>query len=201
MLVVSNLSFEYAENPLLNHLSFSVSQGQLLHVRGPNGAGKSTLLKLLAGLLHPLSGEIFFEGILLHDCVAMYRNQMSYVGHLEGIHPLLTPKEVWKFEMVHIPSTLSLASIAELLQLEDVLDTPFALLSAGQKRRVGMMRLIMKQNAKVWLLDEPWVALDVEGAQRLSSLIITHLKAGGRVVTTSHQPLPLAPSWVSEYVL
>lgn len=201
MLVVSNLFFEYADRPLLTDVSFIVRPRELLHLKGTNGAGKSTLLKLLASLLQPLSGEILFEGIALRDCLTHYRAQLCYLGHVEGIHPLLTPRDIWAFEVMHTVDTPSLEVVLEMLQLEDLLDTPFALLSAGQKKRVGMMRLAMKKQAKVWLLDEPWAALDSAGIEQLLGLICGHLEAGGVVVTTAHQSLPEVPFLMREYHL
>ncbi len=201
MLVVSNLFFEYADDPLLSDVSFAVRAGELLHVKGENGAGKSTLLKLIASLLDPLSGEIKFENVPLQDCLEHYRAQMCYLGHLEGVHPLLTPKDVWTFESTHTKDTPSLDAIADLLQLSDFLDTPFAFLSAGQKKRVGMIRLAMKQAARVWLLDEPWAALDAAGTDQLLRLTLKHLESGGVLITTSHHPLPVTSFSVREYIL
>lgn len=201
MLAVSNLFFEYADVPLLTDVGFTVRAGELLHLKGENGAGKSTLLKLLASLLYPLSGEIRFEDVALLDCLEYYRAQMCYLGHLEGVHPLLTPKDVWTFETTHSTGTLSLDAVTDLLQLTEFIDTPFALLSAGQKKRVGMIRLVMKQAAKVWLLDEPWAALDALGTEQLLSLSLKHLERGGMLITTSHHPLPVTSFSVREYIL
>lgn len=201
MLKVSQLCFEYADFPLFHGVNFTVKSGQLLHIKGQNGAGKSTLLKLLATLLQPSSGEILFREQSLSHGMETYRNKMSYIGHLEGIHPLLTPQDVWRYEMAHEPGSLSLSEVLDLLDLSMVSDMPFVYLSAGQKKRVGMMRLIMRTPLDVWLLDEPWVSLDAIGASLLESFIHRHLSLGGCVVVTSHQPLPFSSSFVSEYVL
>lgn len=201
MLKVSHLCFEYADHPLLRDLNFAVESGQLLHIKGQNGAGKSTLLKLLATLLSPSSGEILFDDTPLSQCVHEYRANMCYIGHLDAVHPLLTPKEVWRYDLPHTKNTPSLSSVLALLNLESVSDTSFAYLSAGQKKRVGMMRLIMRASLDIWLLDEPWVSLDVDGVEQLKLLILRHLEQGGCVITTAHQSLPFASSLVREYCL
>jgi heme exporter protein A len=201
MLSISNLSFEYADVPLLSGVDFHVSAGELLHIQGENGAGKSTLLKIIASLIRPLAGEIFFEHRSIYECLEDYKARVCYLGHLEGVHPLLTPKEVWTLEMIHTAHSSSLARVSEALQLEDILEVPFGLLSAGQKKRVGMIRLMMQSQAKIWLLDEPWAVLDVVSATRLVSLVTHHLSEGGIVITTSHQPLPAMSCCVREYKL
>ncbi|MDF1677524.1 MAG: heme ABC exporter ATP-binding protein CcmA [Legionellaceae bacterium] len=176
MLHVTNLVFDYHDKLLLQNVSFFVKKGIVLHVKGENGAGKTTLLKLLAGLLQPISGEI------------VHKEKLAYVGHQNGVNTRLTPKE-------HIRCDLNVTDDAEVnallvrLHLHAVRNVPCALLSAGQKRRVGLLRLLV-MDAKLWLLDEPLVGLDEAGMQILGDLIRNHLSKAGSVILTSHQILP-----------
>ncbi len=179
MLQVTKLAFDYSgdysNKLLLQTVDFSVKTSTILHVKGKNGVGKTTLLKLLAGLLHPIEGEIIYEG------------DLCYVGHQNGVNARLTPDE-------HVRLDLGVTDLAVLnhvlgrLNLNTVRDMPCGLLSAGQKRRVGLLRLLTT-DAKLWLLDEPFVGLDEASMQILIELIKAHLKQKGSVIFTSHQTL------------
>ena len=176
MLYVTDLVFDYSDKLLLQGVHFSVKKGVVLHVKGENGAGKTTLLKLLSGLLHPLSGEITYKG------------KLCYVGHQNGVNTRLTPSEHLRFDLGVVDDVL-LDDMLSCLALSDVHDKPCGLLSAGQKRRVGLLRLLA-ETAELWLLDEPLVGLDEAGMQVFSDLIKQHLKQNGSIVLTSHQALP-----------
>lgn len=176
MLRVTNLLFDYWDKPLFHDVAFSLASGAALHVQGPNGAGKTTLLKLLAGLLHPLEGSISYEG------------RCAYVGHKNGVNTRLTPREHLRFD-VGLHDEQAINAALTRLALQDVQDTPLGLLSSGQKRRGGLLRLL-DSNTKLWLLDEPLVGLDKAGMQVLGALLCEHLDQGGMLVFTSHQPLP-----------
>ncbi|MCH9689955.1 MAG: heme ABC exporter ATP-binding protein CcmA [Gammaproteobacteria bacterium] len=176
MLRVTDLIFDYSDKLLLHDVHFSVNQGEVLHVKGKNGSGKTTLLKLLAGLLHPISGDIFYEGAL------------CYVGHQHGVNARLTPYEHVRFDL-GVTDKHVLDETLTRLNLNAVRDMPCGLLSAGQKRRVGLLRLLI-MDAKLWLLDEPLVGLDAASMYLLGSLIVLHLKQAGSVILTSHQALP-----------
>lgn len=176
MLRVSELAFDYEDKLLIQGVSFVLSPGAALHVKGENGVGKTTLLKLLAGLLTPHAGEV------------AYRGEIAYVGHKEGVNTHLTPREHLQFDL-NLKHQSDIKHLIKQLALEDVEDTPMALLSAGQKRRTGLLRLCVS-DAKLWLLDEPLVGLDTKGMQILGNLMQEHLKREGMIVFTSHQTLP-----------
>ena len=176
MLYVTDLVFDYSDELLLQGVHFSVKKGVVLHVKGENGAGKTTLLKLLAGLLHPITGDISYEG------------KLCYVGHQNGVNMRLTPCEHLRFDL-GIADDALLDEMLDHMVLQDVRDKPCGLLSAGQKRRVGLLRLLTKA-AQLWLLDEPLVGLDDAGMKVFSDLIKQHLKQKGSIVLTSHQALP-----------
>ncbi len=200
MLDVINLNFDYAEKPLLQGVQFSLDKGSLLHLRGANGAGKTTLLKLLAGLLHPSQGEIRYQGTPIAADLATYQRNICYVGHKPGVSLLLTVRENCRFDLQRHRSALSIDALLALFSLSDLADMPCGLLSVGQRRRVGLMRLLMS-DAPLWLLDEPLVALDTEAVTLLMQCLADHLAKKGQVILTSHQNLPLNDGDYQEYCL
>ena len=200
MLDVIDLGFDFPDKPLLQGIQFSVHSGCLVHLRGGNGAGKTTLLKLLAGLLHPAEGEIHYRGYSIHDDLASYQQNMCYVGHKTGVNQLLTVREHCRFELHRGCSEVAFSELMKTCALEGMEDVVCGLLSAGQRRRVGLLRLLMS-DASLWLLDEPLVALDNEAITILMDLLNNHLSRGGGVVLTSHQHLPLKQENYQEYCL
>ena len=199
MLDVVALSFDYQDKPLLNKVQFSLAAGQLLYLRGANGAGKTTLLKLLAGLLQPNEGEIRYEGKAVSQDLSTYQQKLCYVGHKSGLNPLLTVEENCVFDMHWGRRLLPFTSLLEGYGLQGLAEEPCHLLSAGQQRRVSLLRLVMT-DAKLWLLDEPLVALDIGAIETLKTCLETHLDKGGQVILTSHQSLPFSFSY-KEYSL
>lgn len=200
MLDLVSLSFDYFDKPLLREVQFSVTSGQLLHLRGANGAGKTTLLKLLAGLLQPQKGDILFESKSISKDLVSYQQQLCYIGHKAGINPLLTVKENCFFDLHWERQPIALDKLLADFSLSDLGDEPCYHLSAGQKRRVGLLRLMMS-NAKLWLLDEPLVALDQHAILNLMTYLENHLAQGGLVIFTSHQSLPPHQLDYQEYFL
>jgi heme exporter protein A len=198
MLDVINLSFDYQEQPLLTKVTLSLSEGGLLHLCGANGVGKTTLLKLIAGLYYPIEGTISFFQQNIHEDLATYQHQLCFIGHKTGINPNLTLRENCFFDLHY--KEQSLEDLAAVFKLEHYLDLPSGLLSSGQKRQVGLLRLWMSE-AKLWLLDEPLVALDEKALESVMEKISAHRKEGGAVLMTSHQALPLTSSEYEEYHL
>ncbi|CDZ78914.1 Cytochrome c biogenesis ATP-binding export protein CcmA [Legionella massiliensis] len=189
MLDVLDLSFDYQDKPVLNKVQFSLAAGQLMHLRGANGAGKTTLLKLLAGLLQPNEGLIRYEGEAIYNVLNTYQRKLCYVGHRAGLNPLLTVRENCYFDMHWGRRPLSFESLLEGFGLRGLADEPCYHLSAGQRRRVGLLRIAMT-DASLWLLDEPLVALDAEAISTLMNCLVNHVEQGGQVILTSHQSLP-----------
>ncbi|KTC65912.1 heme exporter protein CcmA (plasmid) [Legionella adelaidensis] len=198
MLAVKNLCFDYADNPLLGDVTFTVQAGELLHLRGANGSGKTTLIRLLAGILSPQSGEISYNQKPIHQQLAEYHQHICYVGHKPSISLFLTPKENCEFEFKK-KHAADYKKLMDELFLHEVSDLPCGLLSAGQRRKVGLLRLQLTQS-KLWLLDEPFVALDQDSIYIIGKWCNEHLLQGGQIVLTSHQDLPFSYS-CKEYLL
>jgi len=200
MLHVIDLNFDYQDQPLLNKVTFHLPAGGLLHLRGANGAGKTTLLKLIAGLYRPLHGEIHFFGQSIYNNLPEYQRQLCFVGHKTGINPYLTLRENCFFDIHYGEKNININELAALFNLEHHLEYPCGLLSAGQRRQVGLMRLWMA-DVKLWLLDEPLVALDESALTLIMAKIKDHREHGGAVLLTSHQKLPLHHADYQEYCL
>ena len=200
MLNVNSLLFDYPDITLLKDITFRVDVGCLLHLRGSNGSGKTTLLKLLAGLLKPIEGFICYGGRSIYDDLSSYKRNICYVGHKTGASQLLTVRENCQFDLQRDRHGLSFSELIRSFSLDGLEDVECSLLSVGQRRRVGLLRLLMS-DASLWLLDEPLVALDKQTIVSLTKFIQLHLARGGQVVLTSHQNLPLRRENYVEYHL
>jgi heme exporter protein A len=168
-------------------LSFSLRAGELLAVTGPNGAGKSTLLRLLAGLARPAAG-----GVVVAPEAADER--LHYLGHLDGLKAALSVEQnltffarLWRAKADAVEDAMEALAIAGLAHLG------VAVLSAGQRRRTALARLLLARRP-LWLLDEPSAALDAAGEAILGGLITRHLATGGMAVAATHMTLPVTPT-------
>jgi heme exporter protein A len=194
MLTAHQLTCVRGERRLFAGLDLAVAPGEWLHVRGENGAGKTSLLRLLVGLMQPAEGEIRWDGKPVRELGDEYRRHMLFLGHHGAVKEELTT-----LENLHFAAELDGArlfdreAIAALHRfgLRGREELPVRYLSAGQKRRVLLARLVTRK-AKLWVLDEPFTALDVKAVDMLSALIGEHLAAGGMAVLTSHQAMPIA---------
>lgn len=175
MIKVSHLTFDYGEKPLLKNINFHAEKSTILHIKGHNGSGKTTLLKLLAGLLIPITGYVTRPPLV------------CYLGHQNGVHARLTPAEHLYYDLGVTDSSVQ-AKYLRFLNLFHNRNLVYGLLSAGQKRRVGLLKLLAA-NATCWLLDEPLVGLDEQGVEQLGIMMKQHLNAEGSIILTSHQPL------------
>lgn len=190
-LEAERLAFRRGGRALVENLSFRLTNGDALVVTGANGAGKSTLLRGLAGFLSAYAGSaLLIDQAGDQETIASHGH---YVGHQEGSKPALTARENLAFwqAMLTLPGlTNDMTPEAALTQLgvPQVADLPVAYLSAGQKRRVGLARLLLAPRL-VWILDEPLTALDAAGQGLLTSLIKNHLGCGGMVIAATHAPL------------
>ncbi len=177
---------------LFENLDFSVGAGQLWQVSGPNGAGKSSLLRILTGLLEPSDGVVSFDGQPLNQNWSEYCQQLLFIGHKAAVKGELSALENFHWQQqlssVQDVDAWDLLEKLGLLGLEDELTTR---LSAGQQRRVALTRLWATQ-ASLWILDEPFTALDVQGIALLQQRFVEHLAAGGTIIFTSHQSLTLS---------
>ena len=194
MLTVSNLSCVRGERRLFADLAFELAAGEWLHVRGENGTGKTTMLRALVGLSPPDRGEVRWRGEPIKVLGEEYRREMLYLGHYGAVKEDLTPLENLKvaatFDGRSIDDGEALAALHRF-GLRGREDLPVRCLSAGQKRRVLLARLVTRK-ATLWVLDEPFTALDVRAVDMLSELIGEHVAAGGLAVLTSHQTMPMA---------
>jgi len=192
MLEVVDLACGRGDRRLFSGLSFALEPGALLHVRGRNGSGKTTLLRALCGLFTPDAGTIRWRGEDSRSSEG-YRAERLYCGHLNGIKGDLTG-----IENLRVAATLDgnpvteegLWSALARMGLAGCEDLPAMALSQGQKRRVALARLLVSR-ASLWILDEPFTALDAEAVDLLQRLIAQRVAADGLVVLSSHREVPL----------
>lgn len=174
-------------------LDFAVGPGGALLLLGPNGSGKSSLLRLMAGLLKPFRGDIRWRGTSLREEPDALRGHVHYVGHADAVKPVLTAAENLAFwaAMDDRPDPKGAALVAlETMGVPHVADVPGRFLSAGQKRRLTLAR-ILAAPAPLWLLDEPTVALDRAAVATLETVIDDHRRGGGMVVLSTHADIAL----------
>jgi len=193
MLEAKNLSCTRSDRNLFSDLSFAVASGTLLHVRGHNGSGKTTLLRTLCGLFLPDSGEILWDGEKIQTLQEDYRQHLLYLGHHNALKDELTGIENLMIN-THIGGDTCTAEqcwqALEEMGLHGHEDLPVRMLSQGQKRRVALARLLLSK-AILWVLDEPFTALDVAAVEHLQSIISNHVANDGIVLLTTHQEVAL----------
>lgn len=195
MLDAINLACVRGDRPLFRALSFSLDKGQILHVRGENGRGKTSLLRILCGLATPADGEIRWSGRGIRELGDEFARSTAYVGHQNGLQGELSAQENLRFALGtdgRAGSALRerIAEALARLGLTRFRDLPSKLLSQGQKRRVALARLLLLERP-LWVLDEPFTALDIKSCGLVSELLQTHANTGGLVVLASHQELTL----------
>jgi heme exporter protein A len=193
LLEAIDLECRRGERRLFHGISFRLAAGELLFVQGKNGAGKTSLLRMLCGLLPPESGEIRWQQAAIRALGDDFHARLCYLGHQNALKEELTPLE-------NLLATARLAGFAldedaalaalERLGLRGRADLACRDLSQGQKRRVALARLVVDRRP-LWILDEPFVALDTAAVQVLADLIGAHLQQGGLVVMTSHQAVDI----------
>lgn len=190
----AGLACERGDRQVFAGLDFTVSGGETLALTGPNGAGKTTLLRVIAGLLRPSAGRLVLEG---GDGESIVAEQAHYVGHQDALKPALTVAENLKFWAAFLGGSAVVASqvaaALEAVGLGALADLPAGYLSAGQRRRLALARLVAAWRP-LWLLDEPTAALDTASQATLGELMQAHLVAGGIIVAATHGPLPVAAS-------
>ena len=193
ILEIDALSCVRGDRVLFRDLSFEVRPAELLHLKGRNGSGKTTLLRVLAGLLLPESGEVRWGGSNIRRLREEYSRHLLYLGHLNGIKGDLTAAENLRIAATLDGFELSESRAWEVLGeigLKGHEDLPSKHLSQGQKRRVALARLLANK-ARVWILDEPFTALDVAAVQLLQDVIRRHVESGGMAIITTHQAVPM----------
>ncbi|EPQ8463854.1 cytochrome c biogenesis heme-transporting ATPase CcmA [Escherichia coli] len=192
MLEARELLCERDERTLFSGLSFTLNAGEWVQITGSNGAGKTTLLRLLTGLSRPDAGDVLWQGQPLHQVRDSYHQNLLWIGHQPGIKTRLTALENLHFYHRDGDTAQCLEALAQagLAGFEDI---PVNQLSAGQQRRVALARLWLTR-ATLWILDEPFTAIDVNGVDRLTQRMAQHTEQRGIVILTTHQPLNVAES-------
>jgi heme exporter protein A len=174
-------------------LDFRVEEGGALVLLGPNGSGKSSLLRVMAGLLRPFSGRLEWDGAPLSDEPERHRSRVHYVGHLDAVKAVLTARENLAFWAAlggaPDPGAAALDALSRL-GVPHIAEVPGRYLSAGQRRRLALARVLAAPRP-LWLLDEPTVALDRAAIRLLEAEVARHRAAGGRVVVSTHAEFDL----------
>ena len=191
-LTVKDLCCERGEQMLFENLNFTLSQGEVLQVRGLNGAGKTSLLRMLAGLAFVADGDIFWSNKIISKTREAYYQQLNYIGHKQGLKDDLTATENLKHLCVQSnqPLQSSIDAALDKMQLSSKKHLLTRELSAGQRRRVALAKLILLPNP-LWILDEPFTAVDKAGVNLLIELMQQHREHGGMIIFTSHQDVDL----------
>ena len=194
ILEVCGLTCERGERTLFQGLSFAVEPGTLVRIAGSNGAGKTTLLRLMTGLMRPVDGEVRWRGVPIIKAAQDFWRELCYIGHRNGVKDDLSVLENVLINTKIASLTVSEQQALDALDqvgLTDFVDVPAGQLSQGQRRRVALARLWLSRSVKLWVLDEPFTALDVKGVARLAALIGEHVKEGGIVMLVTHQEVPV----------
>jgi heme exporter protein A len=172
---------------VFRNLSFSLSTGEAMVVTGRNGAGKSSLLRMIAGLVRIGAGRIVLDGGVPETPIA---EQAHYLGHQDAIKPSLSVRENLRFWAEFLGGRHDVEPALDAVDLTNLADLPAGYLSAGQRRRLSVARLVAVPRA-IWLLDEPTSALDAPSQRRLADLMRAHLTSGGMIVAAAHGPIGL----------
>ncbi|HXQ50352.1 MAG TPA: heme ABC exporter ATP-binding protein CcmA [Stellaceae bacterium] len=185
----SALACRRGERLVFEGLAFSVPPGGVLVLTGANGSGKSSLLRVMTGLTPAEAGRLAWDGLAISDDPAAHRARLHFIGHAEALKPVLTAAENLVFWAGMRGGTDGAAAL-DRFRLGALAATPCRLLSAGQRRRLALARLVAS-HAPLWLLDEPLTGLDDDSVADLHEVIAAHRDAGGRIVLSTHAPLAL----------
>ena len=189
------LSCERDWRMLFEQLHFALQPGDMLQISGPNGSGKTSLLRLIAGLRQPTSGDILLQGQALNEQRSELARNLLWIGHAAGIKGLLSAEEnlAWLCALHRPASREAIWQALEAVGLRGFEDVPCHTLSAGQQRRVALARLYLEDTPPLWVLDEPFTALDKSGVAQLEAHLAAHCERGGVVVLTTHHSLQYKP--------
>jgi heme exporter protein A len=203
MLEASNLECVRGDRRLFAGVDFRLEGGEMLFLQGKNGSGKTTLLRMICGLTHPVAGEIRWKGETIGRLGEEFREELCYLGHLNAIKEDLTPLENLTASARLAGETLAEDEALDALEAVGLAgreDLACKYLSQGQKRRVALSRLVHEKRV-LWVLDEPFVALDVGAVAWLAGLIGAHLQRGGLAVLTTHQAVDIPAGAIRELKL
>ncbi len=191
-LSVSGIEFWRGDRRVLAGVSLEVGATECLHLLGPNGSGKTTLLRVITGLLSPEQGEVTWGGRDTRSDRDGWRASFSYLGHSDGLKPELTSRENLDFEtsLRRQVQDGEIDGALEQVGLAAARDLPAGILSAGQRRRLAMARVVLAATP-LWMLDEPYTNLDAGGSALVGGVIGSHLAAGGAAIIAAHQALAI----------
>lgn len=180
---------------LFENLDLTLQAGDMLQVCGPNGSGKTSLLRLLCGLMQPTEGQVMLNGVALDRQRPELASLLLWIGHAPGLKELLTPLEnlSWLDALQGSGEPADFDQALKTVGLSGFEDVPCHTLSAGQQRRVALARLYLP-GPPIWILDEPFTALDQQGISQLEACLAEHCERGGAVVLTTHHVLDLKPA-------
>lgn len=194
LLQTRDLSCVKDDRVLFEGLNLSLSAGQILLVEGKNGSGKTSLLRILTGLSLPEEGEVLWQGESIGDVGPDYYEQVNYVGHHDGIKRDLTCLENLRLvQAMGKPQPIDLDDALEKVNLYRFGENFVSTLSAGQKRRLALARLVVTE-AKLWIMDEPFTSLDKASMAMFQKMFEDHLQTGGVIVMTSHHDIEMPDS-------
>lgn len=185
-----DLACRRGERLVFRGLDFTLGAGGALILSGPNGSGKSSLLRVMAGLTPAALGMLAWDGTDIGEDSGAHRARLHFIGHSEALKPVLSATETLRFWARMRGAPFDVAPALARFGLAKAADLPCRYLSAGQKRRLALARLVAAP-APLWLLDEPLTSLDTEAAAQLLDAIAAHRASGGRVVVSTHAPLEL----------
>lgn len=193
MLDIQSLECVRDDRLLFSELSFSLAEAEVLQIEGPNGSGKTSLLRIVCGLRLPEAGQVLWQGQSISSSREDYYANMVYIGHLPCIKAELTVQEnvraLLDTRSLAVSNTVIEAALAKV-GLASYEDVPSKALSSGQRRRI-LLAFIELAQAKLWILDEPLTALDVQGVELMEKMIVEHRQAGGSVIFTTHHGMQL----------
>ncbi|HEX6006567.1 MAG TPA: cytochrome c biogenesis heme-transporting ATPase CcmA [Burkholderiales bacterium] len=195
MLEAIDLACERGERRLFDGLDFKLEPGTLLRIAGANGSGKTSLLRILCGLALPAHGQVRWEGESIRNLREEYHRELTYIGHLPAVKDDLTARENVMISCALGGAPVDEAAADAMLErvgLARYAEYPARHLSQGQRRRVALARLAARRPNRLWVLDEPFTALDAVAVTLVVDMIAEHLALGGAAVITSHQEAMLA---------
>jgi heme exporter protein A len=184
------LACRRGEKLIFRGLDFTLSQGGALVLIGPNGSGKSSLLRLMSGLTPRETGVLAWGGVDIREDPGAHRDRLHFIGHSDALKPVLSAGESLAFWAKMRSATAAVEPALARFGLANAASLPCRYLSAGQKRRLALARLVAVP-AALWLLDEPLTSLDTDAASQLLAAIDAHRAQGGRVVLSTHAPIDL----------
>lgn len=184
-----NLTCIREERLLFDELSLDIYPGEIVQIEGANGSGKTSLLRILSGLSQPYEGHVNFKHQAIADCREEFQQNLSYLGHLPGVKGEMTAEENLRFNLaLHGNENNDSQTYLNKVNLTGFEDSLASHLSAGQHRRIALAALY-QSNALIWILDEPFTAIDKQGVASLEHLFTLHAKRGGCIILTTHQDL------------